>query len=346
MDYDLNKQVALSMEHGVLPSLDEQFSYWTSHKELSGHDLTIKKGRVESQNLIRASNDYSFFDGGFVRIEPMGKVGFKPGEITVEGTVDESRLEAKFLMPGINQILLHKGWCLAHASAIIYQGNAIIFPAMGGTGKTAMMLELLSRGADFMSDDHIMVGQEGEMALYPRWIHMMEYNWTLYPELFEKAFPDKDERKEQENILRKYRRGLKMKGGNPVTRWLKGHYTSYYYYDARVRPERMFPESKVALSSKVRCAFFLEKCDAKPSIIDSSPTRLARLTVSSSEMESGGVFGTLSTLAGIEYLDYSRRTETMRRFFEHAKCFEVRMKGIERREDASRAVEEIISFIG
>jgi hypothetical protein len=36
----------------------------------------------------------------------------------------------------------------------------------------------------------------------------------------------------------------------------------------------------------------------------------------------------------------------MRRFFEHAKCFEVRMKGIQRREDASRAVDEIISFIG
>ena len=260
--------------------------------------------------------------------------------------MDESRVEAKFLMPEINQILLHKGWCLAHASAIVYKGNAIIFPAMGGTGKTAMMLEFLSRGADFMGDDHIMVSQEGEMALYPRWIHMMEYNWALYPELFDKAFPDKDERKRQENILHKYRRGLKMKGGNPATRYLKGHYTSYYYYDARVRPERMFPDSKVTLSTKVKCAFFLEKCDAMPSIVDSSPPRLAKLAVSSSEIESGGVFGTLSIMAGIEYLDYSRRTETMRRFFEHAKCYELRMKSIQKRQDATKVVDELISFIG
>jgi hypothetical protein len=341
----LNKQLALRLESGLLPSVEEQFAYWRSAEELQDLDMIVSRGKVDPQNLIRASNDYSFFEGGFVRFESRGKIEFRPGKITMEGEVDEARLEARFLLPWVNQALLQKGWCLAHASAIVYKGSAIIFPAMGGTGKTAIMLEFLSRGADFMGDDQVMVSQEGEMALYPRWIHMMEYNWTIFPELFPNAFPDMDERKKQEKVLRKYRRGLRMKGGNPASRYLKGHYTSYYYYDARVRPERMFPESKVVLSARVKCAFFLEKNEATPMIVDSSPSRLARMAVSSSELESGGVFGTLSLLAGIEYLDYVRRTTTMMRFFEHAKCCEVRMQSILTRKDASKVVDEIIKAI-
>jgi len=122
---------------------------------------------------------------------------------------------------------------------------------MTGSSKTTIMLEFLSRGADFPGDDRVMTGESGELALCPRWIHVLEYNWSLLPELFERAFPDKNERRENERCLSKCRKGLTMHGGNPVTRCLKQYYASRYSYDVRCRPELMFPHSKVVLKSSV-----------------------------------------------------------------------------------------------
>ncbi len=344
MDYDLNNLVSIRLEEGLLPSINGQYSYWKSEGQRDAHDLIIAKGAVRSTNLIRASNDYSFFDGGFVRQEQRGQIEYQPGKITIDGFVDESRVEAKFIMPSINQILLKKGWCLAHASAVVYQGKAILFPAMGGTGKTSIMLEFLSRGADYMGDDHIMVSEHGNMALFPRWIHMMEYNWSLFPELFGRAFPDIGEKRRQEKKLRKYRMGLRIKGGNPATRYLKNYYTSYYYYDARIQPEMMFPDSKIVLRSKVKSAYFLERSDSSQMIIDSSPSRMARLTVGSSEMERV-LFPALCHLAGIDSLDYSHSIDCMKGFFEQAHCYEVQLNEIRTRNDASKVVDELISHL-
>jgi hypothetical protein len=192
----------------------------------------------------------------------------------------------------------------------------MILPAMGGTGKTMVMLELLSRGAGFMGDDRVLFGSEGEMALYPRWIHMLEHNFGFFPELFERAYSEKEERNKQKSRLRKYRKGLKMAGNNPLARYLKGHYTSYYYYDAMIQPQRLFPDSMMVRSSKVDCAFFLKKTGSTPCIVDSSPE--SRNHGNSSDME-GGWARTLCRLANINYLIIAQNRDNKGRF-EKAKC--------------------------
>lgn len=342
MDFDINGLFAMRIEDGLLPSLEKQFSYWRSRKRLGKIDLDIKSGKVSPGSPIRATKDYSFFDGGFIVSEENGKTEFKPGTITIEGRIEESYIESNLIRWWLNQVLLRKGWCLGHASAVVYQGKTILLPAMSGSFKTSLMLEFLSRGADFMGDDRVMIGEEGEMALYPRWIHMMEHNWLFFPELLERAFPNKAERMAYENRLLKYHKGLAMKGGNPWTRYLKEHYASFYFCDSIVQPEKIFPASRTVLNSKVDYAFFLEKCSAIPTIVDSSPTRLANLSVSSYELEGSGLLQNLSIAAGIDHLDYTHRMKVMERFFGKARCFEVRIPGLGSRDEIVKMVDELL----
>ncbi len=342
IDYDFNGKFAMRVEEGLLPLLEEQFSYWRSQKDLERIDLIIRRGELSPGSLIQATKDYSFFDGGFVRYEGNGGIEFRPGMIVIQGRVDESRIESDFIRWCLNQVLMRKGWCLAHASAIVYQGKTILLPAMSGSYKTSLMLEFLSRGADFMGDDRVMVGQEGEMALYPRWIHMLEHNWLFFPELLETAFPDRVEKMANEKRLRKYRKGLAMKGSNPWSRYLKEHYQSSFYCDWMVQPEKIFPSSKVVNRSKVDHAFFLEQCKANPTIVDSSPSRLARLSAASYELEGSGLVHNLNIAAGIDYLDHTHRRNVMERFFRNARCYEVRITRLENRAGVAKIVDELI----
>lgn len=344
MDYNLNGIVTLRIEKGALPEFEKQFSYWKLEESLDKVDLAISRGKTRASNIVKASNEYAFFDGGILRMERESRMEFSPGRLVLEGPIDERHIGC-FLTYGINQLLLRKRWSLAHASAVVYNGKAMILPAMGGTGKTMVMLELLSRGAGFMGDDRVLFGSGGEMALYPRWIHILEHNLGFFPELFERAYSEKDERNKQRSRLRKYRKGLKMAGNNPLTRYLKGHYTSYYYYDAMIHPQRLFPDSMMVRSSKVDCAFFLKKTESTPCIIDSSPESLARLTVNSSDMEGGWAFRTLCRLANIDYLDYPLQIETMRKGFEQAKCFEVHVREFHKRSEVASLVDEILHVI-
>ena len=342
MDFNINNLVTLRIEEGLLPELCEQFSYWKCNERVGIVDIEIKRGKVNPPEPIKAVKNFSFFDGGFVYTGTNGTIEYRQGLITIEGMVDYIKTEVNFVKPIMDQILLSKGWCVAHASAVVYNGKAILFPAMGGTGKTNIMLELMSRGAKFIGDDRVLVGQEGEMALYPRWINMLEYNWTIFPELFERAFPDSSQRKIIEKRLRKYRRGVEMKGGNPATRYLKNHYMTSYHCEQRLPPERLFPGAGVGLAAKADFAFFLERTNDGHKVVDSSPQRLARMSVSSMEFETMEFFEMMSALAGIDFLDYRKRTEVMWKFFNKVHCHEIRMGEIKTRNGLVAIVDEII----
>jgi hypothetical protein len=51
------------------------------------------------------------------------------------------------------------GWAQVHASAFVVGGQAVLVIGEKGAGKTSMLLTALAEGADFMSNDRVLLGQ-------------------------------------------------------------------------------------------------------------------------------------------------------------------------------------------
>jgi len=87
-----------------------------------------------------------------------------------------------------------------HSSAISDGKNAILFSACKGVGKTSTILNLISRGFLYMSDDFTILSNKGVVFSYPTTIHMFGYNVKHCPFIYEKL-SSKEKRKIRLNDL-------------------------------------------------------------------------------------------------------------------------------------------------
>lgn len=80
---------------------------------------------------------------------------------------------------------IRDGGVFCHASAVLYRGKTIIFPAWRHVGKTNLMLELLKDGADLISDDGIILYKNGELLTFSKRLHLLYFNFLSNPDLLE-----------------------------------------------------------------------------------------------------------------------------------------------------------------
>jgi hypothetical protein len=59
-----------------------------------------------------------------------------------------------------------------HAAAVAVDGRAIVLPGTSFSGKTSLCVELLKRGADFLTDEFSVLDADGRVMPYPRPIHV------------------------------------------------------------------------------------------------------------------------------------------------------------------------------
>lgn len=83
----------------------------------------------------------------------------------------------------IRKRAIDQGLAMIHASGVIFHGKTILMPAWRHTGKTNTMLNLLTRGADVLSDDRLFVDASGTARSYHLPINMLPYNFRSFPEL-------------------------------------------------------------------------------------------------------------------------------------------------------------------
>ena len=71
-----------------------------------------------------------------------------------------------------------------HAGAVAIGGRAILIAGRSGHGKTTLVLGLLRRGLDLLSDELALVAPDGRTVLaYPRGLHVRQTALDLFPEL-------------------------------------------------------------------------------------------------------------------------------------------------------------------
>lgn len=91
----------------------------------------------------------------------------------------------------VSHLLIHLGEkVFCHSSAVRYKDRVLLFPAWRNTGKTNILLEFLSRGADYIADDWSILTPDGCIERIPKRLNLLNYNFTEKPELLEAAPPD------------------------------------------------------------------------------------------------------------------------------------------------------------
>lgn len=60
------------------------------------------------------------------------------------------------------------GVVFVHAGAVVHRGRAIILPGQSHAGKTTLVRALIEAGADYLSDEYAVLGQDGLVHPYPR----------------------------------------------------------------------------------------------------------------------------------------------------------------------------------
>ena len=82
---------------------------------------------------------------------------------------------------------LKHGAAYCHASAVRYCGKTLVCPAWRHVGKTNLMLSLVEDGGELISDDGVLLLQNGEILPYSKRLHLLYFNFLAFPQLRRKT---------------------------------------------------------------------------------------------------------------------------------------------------------------
>lgn len=81
------------------------------------------------------------------------------------------------------------GYSFCHASSFVFNGKTILCPGWRNTGKTNLLLSFLKDGADFLSDDWILIHKNGTLFSLPKRINLLYYNYPPNMDLIDSFDP-------------------------------------------------------------------------------------------------------------------------------------------------------------
>lgn len=85
-----------------------------------------------------------------------------------------------FLEPLINRSLVNQGFALIHSSCFSLSGKGYLVTAYPASGKTSILLRMLEKGADYISDEMTIISKDGFVYMYPTPVVLSDYNMSRY----------------------------------------------------------------------------------------------------------------------------------------------------------------------
>jgi hypothetical protein len=168
-------------------------------------DITIVEGRVnpgiaksgEDMFKVVNGNRYYFSVNGVARYEILNgnKIVFER-----EPGVDNKAVREHLYGVPVRAILLQNGYLVFHSSAILHNGEAVLFAAQSGTGKSTLAAAFNKEGVTLLSDDitPLFVGKDSSVYIKPhitnirllpdaaKKLHEIEENDNTYTKFFNK----------------------------------------------------------------------------------------------------------------------------------------------------------------
>jgi len=182
----------------------------------------------------------------------------------------EKNINTDWLLYEIEPLISWKTKTFLHCGAVEKDGRAILFPAGGGVGKTTLVTFLLRKGFRYLSDDWLIVGDDGKAYPFLKTIHIFDYN-----------LKDKDLAK---RVLgrRRFFVMLKIKFLSLLPKIIPSRFTRIIV--DRLMPifsediSKVFPKAKVGKISQIKKVFWLlkEKNISAPIIEKANSKTIAR----------------------------------------------------------------------
>lgn len=143
-------------------------------------------------------------------------------------------------VPLVQLALLSRQSTFCHSSAIERNGEAILFPAWGGTGKTGLMSRYVAKGWNFLADDLCVLQSNGRASIHPLPLHIYRYHEVQCGELVDRLLAQA-----QPFDRRLWKICRTVKRPNKLVRW--------------VHPSRIFGEERLSLGGQVTKVFCLHR---------------------------------------------------------------------------------------
>lgn len=97
------------------------------------------------------------------------------------GLFSEIFLRDYIIEPIMGLKLAQKGYSVLHASGVALNNKGYVFPACKGVGKTSTMLNLIGNGGIYLSNEPIIISNDGMVHSFPSYIHFYHYNLSGTP---------------------------------------------------------------------------------------------------------------------------------------------------------------------
>jgi hypothetical protein len=323
-DFDLDGIVKLRFDSWSLPDLQNDLSHWKSRFEIP--DLTVQKGLVSPKGF-RIAPDMSVSPGSYQMLDPNGGLCEIDDERIVCGeTFMPGFLRSNVIRSVINRLIVPKGHFLLRASALAVGNNIILFPSRHQVGKTSILLEFMRRGAAYMANGNILINRDGKCTLYTKGINLQDHHLRIFPDLAERLYPTKKDRRAGERIMSFYRLGASMEGKNFVSRFVKSNLMSRFYFEHSFPFDRLFPQSRARETGVVTHVFLLDRGQHETRVIESRPEKVAELAASMQWFEDQGCHNMLASLTGLKTGTMDDIVGVLAESFDKASCHTVQIK--------------------
>ncbi len=145
-------------------------------------DITLQYKPPEVSEYSFASESYIFTDR-YVYIKDYKLHLIKNDD---EIILASQRDLLPFVPPILQFLLMRYQCCFVHSAAVSIEGNGVLLPGWGGTGKTSAVICLLKEipTTCFMSDDYAILSSDHKILSFPKAFFIYPYHRKLFPYLF------------------------------------------------------------------------------------------------------------------------------------------------------------------
>lgn len=184
--------------------------------------------------------------------------------VSCEKAFDTTTLCISILEELLEYLLIRNNATFIHASCVFYKGQCIILHGWRGGGKTSTLLNFLMNGAEYMSDDVVIISKQGNAFPFTTGINLTEFNFREFPELRKaRRIRFSLELCIKKMLSRLYRLSACIplstikKVGDDINK-----INTYYLVIANnVSFKKLFPQGKIRKSSSINRIYFLSRSE-------------------------------------------------------------------------------------
>lgn len=157
-----------------------------------------------------------------------------------------SQMHAKKIMYGVIEPILLAEFSarrktLIHCSTVVSgSGEALMFPAWGGVGKTSLMSYYLLNGWKYLCDDIAVLSDDGTLYHYPLPMHIYGYHKYVCQDMYRRLY---DGMNAKERFI--WDLSMKLKKSDAMSRW--------------VTPEQIYGRENIAMKAGLKAVIHMQR---------------------------------------------------------------------------------------